>query len=122
VAAQPRLTGAIDLRDMFFALSKLLAFLTQPSNVIVLLGLVGLVLTRTRLARAGWWLAAASLVLIGVAGFLPLGKALSLPLENRFPGWDLAGAAPAGIIVLGGAVRTSWRRAGRWASTRLPNG
>ncbi len=89
---------------MFFVLSKLFAFFAQPSNVIVLLGLVGLVLTRTRLARAGWWLAVASLLLIGAAGFLPLGKALSIPLEDRFPPWDPAGAAPAGIVVLGGAI------------------
>jgi lysylphosphatidylglycerol synthetase-like protein (DUF2156 family) len=66
---------------VFFALSKLFAFFTQPSNLIVLLGLVGLVLTRTRFARAGWRLAVASLVLIGLVGFLPFGKALSIPLE-----------------------------------------
>jgi uncharacterized SAM-binding protein YcdF (DUF218 family) len=70
----------------------------------VLLGLVGLVLTRTRFARAGWRVAVASLVLIGLVGFLPLGKALSVPLENRFPLWEPAGAAPAGIVVLGGAI------------------
>jgi hypothetical protein len=45
---------------------------------------IGLTLTRTRFARAGWRLAAGSLVLIGLIGFLPLGRALSLPLENRF--------------------------------------
>ena len=39
VAAQPRLTD----RRVFFVLSKLLAFFTQPSNLIVLLGLLGLV-------------------------------------------------------------------------------
>jgi hypothetical protein len=75
---------------VFFALSKLLVFFTQPSNVLVLLGLVGLALTCTRFARAGWRLAVTSLVLIGLAGFLPLGKALSIPLENRFPQWDPA--------------------------------
>jgi uncharacterized SAM-binding protein YcdF (DUF218 family) len=89
---------------VFFVLSKLLAFFTQPSNLIVLLGLVGLVLTRTRFARAGWRLAAGSLVLVGLIGFLPFGRALSIPLENRFPRWDPTGAPPAGIIVLGGAV------------------
>jgi uncharacterized SAM-binding protein YcdF (DUF218 family) len=104
VASQSRLTVAVNRRAVFFALSKLLAFFTQPSNVIVVLGLVGLGLTRTRFARAGWGLAVASLVLIAAVGFLPLGKALSIPLENRFPRWDPAGAAPAGIIVLGGAV------------------
>ncbi len=98
MASQPRLTG------VFFVLSKLLAFFTQPSKLIVLLGLVGLALTRTRFARAGWRLAAGSLVLLGLIGFLPLGRALMLPLENRFPPWDSTGAAPAGIIVLGGAI------------------
>jgi uncharacterized SAM-binding protein YcdF (DUF218 family) len=89
---------------VFFTLSKLLSFFTQPSNLIVSIGLAGLVLTRTRFARAGWRLAVASLVLIAMIGFLPLGKVLSLPLENRFPRWDAAGAAPTGIIVLGGAI------------------
>jgi uncharacterized SAM-binding protein YcdF (DUF218 family) len=89
---------------VFFVLSKLLAFFTQASNLIVLLGLAGLALTRTRFSRAGWRLAVGSLVLIGLMGFPPLGKALSLPLENRFPQWDPTGAAPAGIIVLGGAI------------------
>jgi uncharacterized SAM-binding protein YcdF (DUF218 family) len=92
---------------VFFVLSKLLAFFAQPSNLIVLLGLIGLALTRTRFARAGRRLAAGSLVLIGLIGFLPFGRALSLLLENRFPPWDAAGAPPAGIVVLGGAVRTS---------------
>jgi hypothetical protein len=93
VAPQPRLTGACSS-----------SFFTQPSNLIVLLGLIGLTLTRTRFARAGWRLAAGSLVLIGLIGFLPLGRALSLPLENRFPPWDTTGATPAGIVVLGGAI------------------
>jgi uncharacterized SAM-binding protein YcdF (DUF218 family) len=97
VAAQSRLT-------VFFVLSKLFAFFTQPSNVIVVLGLVGLVLTRTRFARAGWRLAVASLVLIAAVAFLPVGKALMIALENRFPPWGPSGAAPAGIVVLGGAV------------------
>jgi uncharacterized SAM-binding protein YcdF (DUF218 family) len=100
MAPQPRLTCL----PVFFVLSKLLAFFAQPSNVIVVAGLVGLVLTRTRFARAGWRLAVVSLILIAVIGFLPLGRALSIVLENRFPRWDPAGAAPAGIIVLGGAV------------------
>ena len=100
MAPQPRLTR----RHVFFVLSKLFAFFTQPSNVIVSIGLAGLVLTRTRFARAGWRLAVASLVLVGIIGFLPVGKALSIPLENRFPRWDPAGAAPTGIIVLGGAI------------------
>jgi uncharacterized SAM-binding protein YcdF (DUF218 family) len=95
---------------VFFVLSKLLAFFTQPSNLVVLIGLLGLVLTPTRFARAGWRLGAGSLVVIGLIGFLPLGRALSIPLENRFPRWDPTGAPPAGIIVLGGAVSANTER------------
>jgi uncharacterized SAM-binding protein YcdF (DUF218 family) len=92
---------------VFFVLSKLLAFFTQASNLIVLLGLAGLALTRTRFSRAGWRLAVGSLVLILLVGFMPLGRALSIPLENRFPRWDPTGIPPAGIVVLGGAISAS---------------
>ena len=89
---------------MFFVVSKLLAFFEEPSNVVILAGIVGLILTRTRYARWGWRLAAAALVLIALIGFLPIGRALTIALENRFPRWEEAGPPPAGIIVLGGAV------------------
>jgi uncharacterized SAM-binding protein YcdF (DUF218 family) len=89
---------------VFFVVSKLLAFFEEPSNVVVLAGIVGLVLTRTRHARWGWRLAVASLVLIALIGFLPIGRALIITLENRFPRWEEAGRPPTGIIVLGGAV------------------
>jgi uncharacterized SAM-binding protein YcdF (DUF218 family) len=89
---------------VFFVVSKLLAFFEEPSNVIVLAGLVGLILTRTRYARWGWRLAVASVVLIALIGFLPIGRALAIALENRFPRWEEAGPPPTGIIVLGGAV------------------
>jgi uncharacterized SAM-binding protein YcdF (DUF218 family) len=89
---------------VFFAVSKLLAFFEEPSNVIILVGLVGLILTRTRYARWGWRLAVASLVLIALIGFLPIGRALTIALENRFPRWEEAGPPPTGIVVLGGAV------------------
>jgi uncharacterized SAM-binding protein YcdF (DUF218 family) len=89
---------------MFFVVSKLLAFFEEPSNVVILAGIVGLILTRTRYARWGWRLAVATLVLIALIGFLPIGKALTIALENRFPRWEEAGPPPAGIIVLGGAV------------------
>jgi uncharacterized SAM-binding protein YcdF (DUF218 family) len=41
-----------------------------------------------------------------IAGATPLGTALLLPLENRFPQWDATRGAPDGIIVLGGALNT----------------
>jgi uncharacterized SAM-binding protein YcdF (DUF218 family) len=37
-------------------------------------------------------------------GLSPLGNALMLPLEQRFPPWDPSRGPPAGIVVLGGGV------------------
>lgn len=89
---------------MFFIASKTLGFFAIPSNLLVSLGIVGLVLSVTRWRRAGRRLAAASMVLLAVAGLSPLGNWLIAPLENRFPPWDPGRGAPAGIIVLGGAI------------------
>jgi uncharacterized SAM-binding protein YcdF (DUF218 family) len=89
---------------MFFVLSKVLGFFALPSNAILALGVVGLVLMRTRFARAGRGFAAASIILFGVFGLSPLGKALIEPLEDRFPRWDDSRGTPDGIVVLGGAI------------------
>ena len=89
---------------MFFELSKILGFLASPSNALIVLGLLGLVLMATPLSRLGRRLAGWSLVLLAIAGFSPLGHALMLPLEQRFPVWDASRGAPDGIIVLGGAI------------------
>ena len=61
-------------------------------------------LLATRFARAGRRLLVASLALLALAGFSPIGVALGHLLENRFPPWDAARGAPDGIIVLGGAI------------------
>lgn len=89
---------------MFFILSKTVAFLLLPSNMLVLLGLAGLALLATRWRRTGKRLAVASLVLLLAAGFLPVGNLLIHVLEQRFPPWDPARGAPDGIVVLGGAI------------------
>jgi uncharacterized SAM-binding protein YcdF (DUF218 family) len=96
---------------MFFILSKTVAFLFLPSNLFILLGLVGLVLMTTRRKRAGVCMAAASIVMLAAAGFLPVGNLLTHPLESRFPPWDSARGAPDGIIVLGGAISSELSRA-----------
>jgi uncharacterized SAM-binding protein YcdF (DUF218 family) len=90
---------------MFFVLAKIFGFFALPSNILISLGLLGLVLMMTRFARAGRRLAVSALVLIAVAGLSPLGNAIILPLEQRFPPWDARGA-PDGIICLGGALDT----------------
>src|SRR5262245_9820999 len=89
---------------MFFVLSKTLGLLAVPSNLMVLLGLIGAALLLTRFARAGRRLLIVSVLLIAVCGLLPVGLALQLSLEQRFPRWDASRGAPDGIVVLGGAL------------------
>lgn len=93
---------------MGFILSKILAFLVSPSNFLVLAALVGLVLTRTRLRRAGHRLTATAVLMIAVCGWSPLGQWLILSLEDRFPAWQQdIGKTPDGIVVLGGGLDDS---------------
>ena len=89
---------------MFFVLSKTLDFIAVPSNLLVLIGFAGIALLATRFSRAGRRLLIASVILIAAVGVLPVGNALMLPLEERFPPWNPAQEAPTGIIVLGGAI------------------
>jgi uncharacterized SAM-binding protein YcdF (DUF218 family) len=65
---------------------------------------VGLVMLLTRFRQLASWLIVTSLVLAALVGFSPLGRILLLPLEQRFPPWDASRGAPAGIVVLGGAI------------------
>src|SRR6202167_5424627 len=89
---------------MFFILSKTLGFFAVPSNVLIAIGLIGLVLLCTRFRRLASWLIVTSLVLIAFVGFSPLGRILILPLEQRFPPWDASRGPPDGIVVLGGGI------------------
>jgi uncharacterized SAM-binding protein YcdF (DUF218 family) len=89
---------------MFFPLSKILGFFAIPSNLVISIGLIGLLLLPTRFARAGRALAFASLIVLAILGLSPVGNALMIPLEDRFPRWEATRGAPDGIIVLGGAI------------------
>ena len=89
---------------MFFILSKVLGFFALPSNLLIAIGILGLSLLATRFTRLASWLIVTSLVLIALAGLSPLGNALILPLEQRFPPWDASRGPPDGIVVLGGAI------------------
>jgi uncharacterized SAM-binding protein YcdF (DUF218 family) len=96
---------------MYFILSKTVAFLLLPSNFLFAIGVIGLLLLATRWRRAGRRLLVASLVLLGLAGFLPIGGILIQVLESRFPPWNPARGAPDGIVVLGGAISPALSRA-----------
>src|ERR1700687_2926950 len=75
-----------------------------PANLMIGVGLVGAVLLATRFVSLGRRLLVASVVLLAICGYSPLGIWLLYPLEARFPAWDAARGAPDGIVVLGGAV------------------
>lgn len=55
-------------------------------------------------ARRGRALVLWSFIGLVICGVSPLGSALLVPLEDRFPAWTPTADAPDGIIVLGGAI------------------
>jgi uncharacterized SAM-binding protein YcdF (DUF218 family) len=89
---------------VFFVLSKTLGVILLPTNMLLLLGLLGVILLVTRYAAFGRKLLVACVLLLAICGFSPLGNLLLYPLESRFPPWDPSHGAPDGIIVLGGPV------------------
>ena len=89
---------------MLFALSKLAGFFALPANLLMAIGIAGLVLLCTRFRRLASWLLVTSVVFLAIAGWSPLGNVLILPLEQRFAPYDPSRGAPDGIVVLGGAI------------------
>jgi uncharacterized SAM-binding protein YcdF (DUF218 family) len=87
-----------------FGLSKVLGFFALPSNLLLALALAGILLMLTRWRRFGQGLVIGAVLLLTVIGIAPVGNALMLPLEERFPKWDASRGSPHGIVVLGGAI------------------
>ena len=88
---------------MFFVLSKALAFILTPSNFLVLIGLLGLVLILLRWSRSGRSLLITAILGVALAGWSPLGPTLLMTLEDRFPKQEIPSTI-TGIVMLGGAV------------------
>lgn len=88
---------------MFFYAAKLTWYLLQPSAALVVLLVVGLLAIGLGFVRTGGALVLVVAAGLLVGGFLPLGPALLLPLENRFPR-PAPPQSVTGIVVLGGAV------------------
>ena len=89
---------------MFFLASKIFWFVAEPVSLAIVVGVLGLLLGFTRFARAGRVLMAGAIIALAVGLLTPLGAFLLRPLEERFPPPPANIPAPAGIIVLGGAV------------------
>jgi uncharacterized SAM-binding protein YcdF (DUF218 family) len=90
---------------VYFFLSKTVGGMLLPSNLLIGVGIVGLLLLLSRFASLGRKLVAASVLLLAICGFSPIGNLLFYPLESRFPPWDDTRGAPDGIVVLGGAIQ-----------------
>lgn len=86
-----------------FYLSKLFEFATLPSNLIGLMGALGIAAILLRWRKLGAGLLMCSALVLTVGGWSPIGPALLLVLEDRFPPPQLAEPI-AGIVMLGGAI------------------
>jgi uncharacterized SAM-binding protein YcdF (DUF218 family) len=89
---------------LFFFLSKTFGIMLLPTNFLIGVGLLGAILLATRCASLGRKLLIASVVVLAICGFSPLGNLVLYPLEQRFPPWDPTQGAPDGIVVLGGSI------------------
>jgi uncharacterized SAM-binding protein YcdF (DUF218 family) len=99
---------------MFHTASKILFLIFQPSSLAVIAIATGLALAARTNQRSGPRVIAIGLAWILFTGFLPLGNALVLPLEERFGSHQpsLPHGEVTGIIILGG-FEDGWVTAGR---------
>jgi uncharacterized SAM-binding protein YcdF (DUF218 family) len=100
---------------MPFTLAKILALLAQPSTLMALALIAGLMLMRwPKRERLGRRLAWGAVIYLVVAGLFPLGNFLVLPLEQRFASVPRPadGDKIDGIIILGG-FEDGWVSTGR---------
>lgn len=93
---------------MFFYLAKAVWFVLQPSTFIALLIGYGAILIWTGWARWGRRFVSAGALLLLVAGLSPLGNALILPLEDRFPRADLDRPPPPAASSSSAGPRIAW--------------
>ncbi|MCX8256268.1 YdcF family protein [Beijerinckiaceae bacterium RH AL1] len=89
---------------MFFIASKIIGVVLEPIAFLVLVGFAGIALATIGFARTGRVLSLGAALAFAIVCFSPLGNALLRPLEDRFPQPPAEMAAPAGIVVLGGAL------------------
>jgi len=93
---------------VFYYVSKIAWFFTTPSNLLLSLILLGLVLSLfKRLRRFGLGLSLIFTLAAIALGLLPIASYILLPLEGRFPEFLDDGKSVDGIILLGGAVEAS---------------
>jgi uncharacterized SAM-binding protein YcdF (DUF218 family) len=91
----------------FYAVSKILWFLLQPSSLMLLCVCAGIWLVRWGRIEAGLRLLMGGMVALALVGLTAISDLIASPLEARFPRPDLSTARIDGVIVLGGAEDTA---------------
>jgi uncharacterized SAM-binding protein YcdF (DUF218 family) len=89
---------------MFFLISKTVGVMFIPSNFLIIIGSVGLVLICSRYQSLGRKLLVICVAGFVICGFSPVGTWLLFPIETRFPAWNPKNGTPDGIVVLGGGI------------------
>jgi uncharacterized SAM-binding protein YcdF (DUF218 family) len=89
---------------VFFLLSKIVWFIAGPTNALISLSLLGVILGFTRWSSAGRALAALGVFGLFVLGATPISRVMIGTLEGHYPPNRVTGHNVTGIIVLGGAV------------------
>lgn len=88
---------------MFFLLSKILWFVFAPANLLMLMVLAGTALLWFGKVKAARYTLTAAVAVILAVTLFPLGEALLIPLEQRFPAPVEIPQKLDGVILLGGA-------------------
>ena len=91
---------------MFFALSKIAWVFLIPSNLLLFFLLLSALLVGIRRSRRAYGMHLLALLLFLACGYLPVGPALQIMLEERFAQFVDDGTPITGIIVLGGWTDT----------------
>ena len=90
---------------MFFFLSKILAPLETPSDLLLLLLVLGAGFSLSvRFRRLGVTMVTLAAAMFLFVGLFPVAAWMAMPLENRFPRPQTLPPHVDGIIVLGGAI------------------
>jgi uncharacterized SAM-binding protein YcdF (DUF218 family) len=96
---------------MTYYLSKAFWSLAAPTSALILIGAGAALWAVLGDSKCAVWLAAAAAFGLLIGAFTPIGLALAVPLENRFPLSKMQ-VAPAGIIILLGG-------GGTWIAAKL---
>ena len=88
---------------MTYYVSKVFWLLAAPTSALVLISAIAALWAVLGSSKCAAWLAAAAACVLVIGAFTPIGLALTVPLENRFPfSPPDSQAPPDGIIVLAG--------------------